>query len=310
MRRSGHIPWGEFRVGLVVFAGVAIFLWASIRGGSAFFERRTRLSAVFQNVSGLTDGSPVWFRGLEVGSVGGIAVQGTPESSYVRVLLDVRPEIVRNLHADAGARIDAINFFGEKFVDLIPGTREAGPFDSTRPLRSEEPTEFGALVRSSEAGLEDLKQAVADLAAILEHVRRGEGSLGRLVADRGFHDDMRRFLQQSTTLARSLDESQAKTATALASAAARLDTLLSGVNRGEGTLGLMARDPRLYRSLSGATAGADTVFGRLAAGEGTAGRALTDEQAYVELTRTLERMNLLLSDIQRNPKKYFKFSVF
>jgi phospholipid/cholesterol/gamma-HCH transport system substrate-binding protein len=297
-------------VGLVLFIGLAIFLWASIRGGAAFFERRSTLVAVFQNVGGLTSGSPIWFRGYEVGSVGDIAVEGAGDSSFVRVELSVRPEILPLLYADARARIDAINFFGEKFVDLVPGRPGAGPLDATRPIRSDDPADFGALVRSGERGVEDLRSAAADLASILDHVRRGEGSLGRLVADRGFHDDMRRFLQDAAALSRSLDASQASTATALASAASRLDTLLARVNRGEGSLGLLARDPALYRSLAGAAAGADTVFTGLAAGEGTLGKALEDEKAYDEMAQTLERMNQLLADIQRNPKKYFRFSAF
>ena len=310
MRRSGHIPWGEFRVGIVIFIGLAIFLWASIRGGSAFFENRTELRVIFRNVDGLTEGSPVWFRGLEVGSVSGIDVREENDSSFVFVRLKVRPEIVSILGADASARIDAINFFGEKYVDLTPGSIGAAALDPSVPLVSEEPVRFGTIVKSGEAGLEDLRQAVADLSEILAHVRSGEGSLGRLVADRGFHDDMRRFLQETAALARSLDVSQAKTADALTAAATRLDTLLDAVHRGEGTLGLMATDPRLYQSLAGASAGADTVLGRVAAGEGSVGRAFTDEQAYLEFTRTLERVNKLLEDIQKNPKKYFKFSVF
>lgn len=310
MKRSGHIRWGEFRIGLVVFAGLVIFLWASIRGGSALFERRTMLSAVFQNVSGLTSGSPIWFRGFEVGTVGGIDVEGEGDSSYVRVALSVKPEVVQLLRADARARIDAINFFGEKFVDLVPGRPEAGPFDPSRPIQTEDPSDFGALVRSGERGVEDLKSAAADLSAILEHVRKGEGTLGRMVVDRGFHDDMRQFLHDAAALSRSLDASQGETATALASAASRLDTLLARVNRGEGSLGLLARDPRLYRSLAGASAGADTVFAGLAAGRGTLGKALEDDKAYDEMAQTLERMNELLLDIQRNPKKYFRFSAF
>ena len=310
MRRSGHIPWGEFRVGIVIFIGLAIFLWASIRGGSAFFENRTELSVAFRNVDGLTEGSPVWFRGLEVGSVSKIEVQEEGDSSFVAVHLRVRPEIVSNLYGDASARIDAINFFGEKYVDLMPGSIGTGSYDPSVPLVSEEPVRFGSIVQSGEAGLEDLRQAVADLSDILAQVRRGEGSLGRLVADRGFHDDMRRFLQETATLARSLDESQKQTAEALTAAATRLDTLLATVNRGEGTLGLLARDPSLYQSMAGASAGADTVFGRVAAGEGSVGKAFSDEQAYLEFTRTLERVNKLLEDIQKNPKKYFKFSVF
>jgi hypothetical protein len=37
VKRSGAIPWGEYRLGLLILVGLGLFLWASIRGGASFF---------------------------------------------------------------------------------------------------------------------------------------------------------------------------------------------------------------------------------------------------------------------------------
>jgi phospholipid/cholesterol/gamma-HCH transport system substrate-binding protein len=57
-------------------------------------------------------------------------------------------------------------------------------------------------------------------------------------------------------------------------------------------------------------AGADSVMGRLAAGRGTLGMLSQDSTLYKETTATVVELRKLIADIQANPRKYFKFSVF
>jgi phospholipid/cholesterol/gamma-HCH transport system substrate-binding protein len=310
VKRSGDIRWGEYRLGLLILVGMAIFLWASIRGGAAFFERRVPLSARFRDVGGLNEGSPVWFRGVEVGSVRTLTIRPTADSSYVEVVLSVKRETLGSLTEGSRARIAAINFFGEKFVDLVPGVPGAARVRPGQMLESEEAIEFAQIMTQSERGLTQLERLGAELQIVAARVRSGQGSLGLLVNDRALYDDLRRLSSSTARLADALNESQGRTARSLVAMASQLDSLAARMNRGEGTLGLLARDPALYRSLAGATAGADSVLGKVNAGEGSAGLAVNDRAAYQALTQSLQRLNALLADIQKNPKRYFKFSVF
>jgi phospholipid/cholesterol/gamma-HCH transport system substrate-binding protein len=45
-------------------------------------------------------------------------------------------------------------------------------------------------------------------------------------------------------------------------------------------------------------------------GKGSAGQFLTNDSLYVNLTKSLESLNLLLQDMKANPKRYVHFSVF
>jgi phospholipid/cholesterol/gamma-HCH transport system substrate-binding protein len=56
--------------------------------------------------------------------------------------------------------------------------------------------------------------------------------------------------------------------------------------------------------------GADSVMGRLAQGRGTLGMLSQDSTLYNETTATVVELRKLIADIQANPRKYFKFSVF
>jgi phospholipid/cholesterol/gamma-HCH transport system substrate-binding protein len=55
---------------------------------------------------------------------------------------------------------------------------------------------------------------------------------------------------------------------------------------------------------------ADSLLSRIERGQGTLGRLAADSALYIETTRTVTELRSLLTDIKANPKRYFKVSVF
>ena len=45
-------------------------------------------------------------------------------------------------------------------------------------------------------------------------------------------------------------------------------------------------------------------------GQGTMGMLMHNDTLYMEINRSAEELNLLLKDIRENPKRYVKFSLF
>ena len=64
------------------------------------------------------------------------------------------------------------------------------------------------------------------------------------------------------------------------------------------------------QSLVNVLQSADTIMTRIRDKQGTLGLVIGDSALYVEMTQTLAQTRALLADIQANPRKYFKFSVF
>ena len=54
----------------------------------------------------------------------------------------------------------------------------------------------------------------------------------------------------------------------------------------------------------------DTLLSKVQSGKGSLGLLARDSTLYLETTKTVQQMRQLLSDIQANPRKYFRFSVF
>ena len=55
---------------------------------------------------------------------------------------------------------------------------------------------------------------------------------------------------------------------------------------------------------------ADSLMTKLQQGNGTLGMLATDSTLYNETTKTMQQFRELLTDIQEHPKKYLKISVF
>ncbi|MGB8490205.1 MAG: MCE family protein, partial [Bacteroidales bacterium] len=53
-----------------------------------------------------------------------------------------------------------------------------------------------------------------------------------------------------------------------------------------------------------------TLMTNLNSGKGSAGKLLTNDSLYLNLTNSLENLNLLLQDVKTNPKRYVHFSLF
>ena len=62
----------------------------------------------------------------------------------------------------------------------------------------------------------------------------------------------------------------------------------------------------VIRTLSGL----DSAMSRLQRGDGTLGKLTMDSTLYVETTAAVSELRALLADIRVNPRKYFRFSVF
>jgi phospholipid/cholesterol/gamma-HCH transport system substrate-binding protein len=310
MKRSGEIRWGELRLGLLIFVAMAIFLWASIQGGSSLFKKEHSLHARFANVQGVTAGAAIWYQGVEVGSVKKLEFVPVADTSGVVVSFKVDEKVFPMIRRDSRVRIQALNVFGEKFIEVTPGTREAARVANGDTLAADKPTDIAELMGRADRIVDQLAMTVGDLQFVMRKVKNGEGSLGKLTSSDELYVSLNRTIRNAEVLTANLDRSQVAMRTNLVALTTSLDSLLQGIDRGEGTFGKMAKDPALYDNLSSASARIDSTLARVERGEGNLGQLSKDEKLYKNLEGSLGRLDQLLADIQKNPKKYFSFSVF
>ena len=94
---------GGFVIGAIILIVVSIL----VLGSGRFFKNDLRLMAVFPGtVKGLNVGSPVLFRGVEIGSVAHIKIHHDPKKkqSVVPVYIDLNQEVMELINPAAGER--------------------------------------------------------------------------------------------------------------------------------------------------------------------------------------------------------------
>jgi phospholipid/cholesterol/gamma-HCH transport system substrate-binding protein len=310
MKRSGEIRWGELRLGLLIFVAMVLFLWASIQGGSSLFKKQYTLHSKFPHVQGVVSGAPIWFQGVEVGTVKSLNFIPIGDSSCVDVVFKIGDRVWPMIHKDSRVRIQALNVFGEKFIEVTPGSSHAPQVADGDTLASEKPIDLTEVMARGEGIVDTLSMTMNDLRYVMAKVRHGEGTLGKLANSDELYVGLNRTIRNAESLTAHLDQSQGEMRASLTSLTTTLDSLAKRIDRGQGTFGKLAKDPALYDNLSSASSRIDSTLARIERGEGNLGQLSKDEKLYKNLEQSLAHLNELMADIQRNPKKYFSFSVF
>ena len=86
----------------------------------------------------------------------------------------------------------------------------------------------------------------------------------------------------------------------------RLNRMMDTMDRGEGTLGRFAKDPRLYENIVTLSAELKTLAGNVNHGEGTLGQLVRKREPYDRLVGILDRADQTLVDIQSAEGSLFK----
>jgi phospholipid/cholesterol/gamma-HCH transport system substrate-binding protein len=71
-----------------------------------------------------------------------------------------------------------------------------------------------------------------------------------------------------------------------------------------------ARIPFTFNQINRTLADLESVIAKINRGEGSVGLLVNDQKLYIEVEKAARDLNLLLEDIKANPKKYVKVSVF
>lgn len=329
----------ESLVGAAVLGAILLLI-----GGSVFLSQ-VRLGGNdqlaegrFRTIGGLQTGNPLLLRGVRVGRVDAISLGA---NNWVNVTFRIRGGAP--IPAHPAAIISSATLFGDWGVDLV--ARE----DSLDPEVRRQLTEAvtAGSDRWPGATLPDIGELTAqagrianDIALIASRVTDAFDSTSASRLRSAFLDlsNLSRRMSQIvsrqqdalTTIGANLDtgtSALARGATALERTLNRADSATSGeqLQRILGHTDTVTADLRAVaanlRAVSGVAArqqesigriisNTDSVLARLESGQGTLGRLSRDTTLYSESVQAVKSLREMLQDMQRNPRKYFSFSVF
>jgi phospholipid/cholesterol/gamma-HCH transport system substrate-binding protein len=281
-------------------------------GVADFFKPGYRIYANFATVQELKKGDLVKMAGVEVGRVDSISLT----NEKVRVTLNIKKRDA-GIKTDSKAVIKFIGLMGQNFVSLDFGTPSAPPAVEGATLQTVEQPDLSAIMVKLEnvaGGIEGLtksftpeslaplfgpitdfmKNNATNLSSILdntrmitEQVQHGRGTVGRLL-----YDDTLYNTALSAVVGLQAGTVELKSTVLEAKALmTNANTIITGINSGQGTIGKLAKDETLYRETTLAMSNIREIVEKVNKGQGSVGKLVNDESFYKNVKVSLQKLD-------------------
>jgi phospholipid/cholesterol/gamma-HCH transport system substrate-binding protein len=260
----------EVTVGVLVLAGIGLFLGGTMwLQGRRFSQGDREVTIAFPDVGTLKRGSAVRVSGVNLGGVEDIEFESVGK---VLVRVSLSPKVTPKI--DATAKLATVGLVGDAVVVFHPGT-------STEPLPPgqiiqgmvdqglmEIGAELSGKAKETLTGLNEIanKRLADNLNATLEALQRfvdvysnpARGPVKELtvsmqalqrLSDRLDSTLARAELEGTLRKSDTLMTTLSTTSASFTTTAARFDSLLQKINRGDGSLGKLVNDTLLYQDI-------------------------------------------------------------
>lgn len=186
----------EFKVGMFVAIGIAIFIAMVFSIGSLrSFEQRYSIKLRFDFANGLQLASPVRLAGVQVGEVKDISLIFDEGKKKMMVELTVLLSKKARVEKDAEAFINTLGLIGEKYVEIIPGTPGSEIMQANDVLQGEESIPMEKVTEKAYEMMGDLKKLMDNANVVMEKVKSGEGTIGKLFMDDALYRELEDFIK-------------------------------------------------------------------------------------------------------------------
>jgi phospholipid/cholesterol/gamma-HCH transport system substrate-binding protein len=300
-RRSAN---REVRVGLFVLVGIVAFLTILFTMTDVgTFRGRYYATTVVESAGGMRRGDPVQMRGVNIGRV--IDFDIVPGGVGVR--MEIYDEY--DIPADSRAQMKSSGIMGGMTVDIIPGRSTERIADG-----AEIPGHSGTSdIMAQAAGIGSRADTALMRVNMLLSQDNIEGIGSTVGSANASAEELQSLLDELNGIATQQRGQLAAISASLRRSAAGVESATAGPELQRSIQQVDALTAQLARtttSLNQTSVALQSVITRLERGEGTLGKLTTDEQLYNNLNATVNNLNALITDIQQNPKKYISVSVF
>ena len=296
----------EIKTGIIVVGGILLFvLGFSYLKSSPLFEDGKTFYAVYKDVGGLQIGTPVTINGLVVGNVNGIKFRD--RSGNLVVTFSVKTDF--GFSNTSPAELYDTGIIGGKGIQIKPIFDGASIAKSGDTLPSNIQPGLTQLLQKQLTPLQKkVEGAVTNADSLLMNVNevlgtRAKRDLRETLA--GLNQTVASFQRSADALNRILSNNEDK----LGNSLTNFEKLTANFSKLADSL----NNAGLNRTLAGlesSVSNLDELMGRLNSGNGTLGKLMDDEKLYTNLNNASRELDLLLQDLRLNPKRYVNVSVF
>jgi len=258
------------------------------------------LKTYLPEVSGLANGAPVRVDGVEVGNVEAIRLvprtQGkAPEKlKNIEVGMRIDKRYQNDILTDSAASLVTEGLLGNRYVNITRGFTGTPIGDAGVIPGSEEKAMKEVVERSAEL-LGNLTALSSDVQDLIEGVKEGRGSLGKMLTDEQAYYHLNKVLAKGDTMLSNIQAGQGTLGKLVTSEEMytkvdkgldNVNVILADVRAQKGTFGKLLYDPTLYEEAKQAVTNGNAIIGDVRAGKGTFGKLVTEDTLYNKMRDT------------------------
>jgi phospholipid/cholesterol/gamma-HCH transport system substrate-binding protein len=274
------------RVGLFFILGLALtwVTFETLRGGKVFKDQGYNLIAGFESLKELKEGDDVRMAGVKIGEVEKTRLAGRRAEAVLRISHEVK------IKSDANAIIVMAGLIGTNYLSISLGTEAATDLpDGAEITTKTTPDLNSVMTQVGELG-KKLETAIGDLSGALS----GDGKNG-------------------PGIIKKIDQLVTENRENIGKTTANLQEITAKVNKGEGTLGRLISDPKMYDELvttiaeikNGANeaktfiANAQKIIDQVKSGQGAIGALVFDQKAGEDIKVSIANLRSVSDKISR-----------
>ncbi|MBN1824119.1 MAG: MCE family protein [Endomicrobiales bacterium] len=247
----------ETKLGLFVLAAVTALVVSIALLGDFQFQSRYKLNILFNDIAGLPSKAKVKIAGVEVGTVKEI----TLEENKAKVTVWIKEGIV--IRSDAQASIVATGLIGSKYLELTVGKKGSPDLKDGDVITGIDPISIDKVIASVMEQLDGMSQAfkgkegqgiVQNLDAALANIREVSETLKKTVTQHeqelsDIVENVHAFTKDMAEITAENKEAIKTTIRDISEAVAKLDRIMTKLEKGEGTLGKLMTDEEMGEDL-------------------------------------------------------------
>lgn len=292
----------EIKTAILVLSGILMFIvgFSYLKSNNIFSSDRT-FFAIYDDVEGVSVGTPVTVSGFNVGSIQDISFY----QNTMDILVKFRVENKVKFSKNSVAQIYETGLIGGKALAILPNN---GPLaQSGDTLRSSIAPGLTELVNDKLSPLQEkIESTFVSADSLLKNINN--------VLDVNSQNQIKESFSQLSDLAINLKESAENLNSIINSNEIKINDIVSNVDNFSSNFSSLSNSfsdvEVIIGNLTKTSNNLNSIIDEISSGDGTFNQLIYDDSMIKSLNEASNNLNLLMEDLRLNPKRYVHFSLF
>ena len=298
----------EQKIGLfTVLTLLSLYIVVNYLKGKNLFSSRNTYVTIYHDVEGLTPTGPVYIRGLKVGTVETISYNQLKDN--FTVIIKVKSEYA--LPSNSIAEVYSADIMGTKALRINIGNNPQHLKNNDTLNSTTEPGLVNMITQELLPLKDDISNLIANINTTFNSVNEVLNPESKKNLAQSF-ENLNKTLASAKTISRTFENSAPEINTLiedLKELTAKLNSGSESLNKGLENV-VEITDSLKKANLAGTISSLRDLLTKIQDPSGSVGKLLETDTVHNSIERLIKDLDILVKNINNNPKKYIKVSVF